>query len=222
MKSGGNLKRTPLGQGAKSLARGSTFTSRGDGLKRVELKRMSSHTDAASEPTKPTRRPVRFKASTPAYHHDCFRCPDHQRRRAQTWHHWVAQRAIRDHCRGLRLDESAERALLRRLLNDPRNLSPCCRECHNAGEFSARYRFRQDEIPASARQFAAELGPWAVARLDRIGRDAAGELISAQYATRIGAVLPLAQMTKTERRAWLEANPVPRWPGRDPLPESSP
>jgi hypothetical protein len=109
--------------------------------------------ERARAPKKPDAR-VTFKARKPARTHRCFRCGD----RATSWHHWLPQQAIRVYVRGLRLTDEASRILLRDLLRDERNLSPACHHC-NLAENDRSRPFTASEVPASAREFAGELGP---------------------------------------------------------------
>jgi len=53
-----------------------------------------------------------------------------------------------------------------RVLNDPRNLMELCMECH-FGHENWRPRLARHLVPQSAWEFAAELGDWATARLER-------------------------------------------------------
>lgn len=100
--------------------------------------------------------PVRFQAKEAARRGVCFRC---RVRKADHWHHWTPQQHIRVYVRGLRLPETDARRLLRRLLRDERNLSRACRSCHLASEFAPDGRFTWEDVPGSAVEFAAELGP---------------------------------------------------------------
>lgn len=100
----------------------------------------------------------------------CVKCLSRGRSaRAVNWHHWVPQQQLRVYVRGLRLDEDARRGLLRRLLHDGRNISPVCGTCHDSHEAPGvgSERFSADDVPSSAREFAAELGPEWVERLRR-------------------------------------------------------
>jgi hypothetical protein len=108
----------------------------------------------------PGEKRVVFKARTAARKHRCFRCG----RRAQQWHHWLPQQAIRVYVRGLRLASEDARPLLRRLLRDERNLSAVCAGCHAEHESPGvdSRRFAAEDVVSTAHEFAAELGPeWA-------------------------------------------------------------
>jgi hypothetical protein len=112
------------------------------------------------------RKRVRFVAKRPARTQKCFRCGA----RAAHWHHWLPQQAIRVYAaydRTVRwLTEDEHRLLLRRLLRDERNLSPVCAPCHMTTK-AGRDAFTAAEVPARAREFAAELGAeWA----EKLGR----------------------------------------------------
>lgn len=107
-------------------------------------------------------RRVRFRAAVPARKQRCERCGA----RAGSHHHWTPQQALRAHVRGLRLPDAEAAALLRDLLNDPGNLSAFCARCHQRGESWAD-RWGAADVPERARRFAADLGEWAVQRLER-------------------------------------------------------
>lgn len=51
-------------------------------------------------------------------------------------------------------------------LRDARNAMPLCMACH-FGHENWRPRLPRHMVPTSAWEFAAELGPWATARLER-------------------------------------------------------
>lgn len=115
---------------------------------------------AARDATPARKPPVKFRAKSPAREHACVR---HARcgRRASGWHHWLPQQHIRTFVRGLRLSEDSARALLKKLLEDERNLVAMCHECHEAHEGRSR-PLSGEEVPHAAKVFALELGPeWA-------------------------------------------------------------
>ena len=111
---------------------------------------------------------VPFKAATPASSHRCARLlPDGSQcsRWAITYHHWLPQEQIRLYVERVArwTPEDGRRRLLSQLLNDPRNLSPFCVNCHYSSEpVQPRWRqfrpFARAEVPESAFAFAAELG----------------------------------------------------------------
>ena len=107
--------------------------------------------------------PVRFKAKRPAGDFQCAKCP----RRATSWHHLLAQQHIRSYAITLRLPDAEERAVLRVLLPDERNLLPMCDTCHMAEEHSPRVVLTAADVPPAAHAFAAELGPEWAERLRR-------------------------------------------------------
>lgn len=99
----------------------------------------------------------------------CAQClADGKSRKAAAWHHWLGQQHIRAYVDSQRIrDEGQDRALRRRLLHDERNLSPMCWRCHDDHENVANGRkFAAGLVPEPAREFAAELGPWFVVRLE--------------------------------------------------------
>lgn len=103
----------------------------------------------------PGARRVEFRARTPAREHTCFKC---KRRKAQHWHHWSPQSHIRAFVRAERIRELRHEAvLLRRLLRDERNLSPVCAGCHGDKALGAS-RLTREDVPASAFEFAMEMG----------------------------------------------------------------
>jgi hypothetical protein len=105
---------------------------------------------------------VPFRAKRPARTQKCARCLYHW---AEHHHHWVRDRWIRDHMRARAKAEGLEpkyvRLILGRLLRDERNLWPVCRDCHPFVE-------RNHTPPESAFEFASELGPEWLARLQRL------------------------------------------------------
>lgn len=109
--------------------------------------------------------PVRFKAKTPARTQAC-RCGE----RATGWHHWLPQQQIRVYVRGLRLDGRASRRRLRSLLADERNLIAVCAACHDLIDplLGLGPQARRCDVPASAFEFAAELGAEWLVRLERL------------------------------------------------------
>lgn len=114
-------------------------------------------------------RPVRFRARRRARDFRCFRatCPRH----AAHWHHWLPQELIKVFVDTLRIrDDDEERAALRELLRDERNLSPVCAGCHFTHEHPGvdTQRFGADDVPPTAHEFAAELGPEWAERLRRM------------------------------------------------------
>lgn len=115
---------------------------------------------------------VPFKALHAARGRPCGRCErarrfsDGRPVRAAGWHHWVPQQHLRAYVRGLRLDPGIAKQYLRRLLKDERNLYAVCSSCHQNAEHG-NTPFTREEIPASAWDFARELGEWAVVRLER-------------------------------------------------------
>jgi hypothetical protein len=106
--------------------------------------------------TRPSKGRSQFRARTPANRFDCARgCGQ----RARTWHHWVPKHAIR---------REVPAGAVTSTLRDERNLTPLCFRCHMDGEAVAGSRpFTAGEIPASAWEFARELGTWAVLRLEQ-------------------------------------------------------
>jgi hypothetical protein len=126
--------------------------------------------DAPAQAAPAKRARVEFKAPGAARELYCVRCERRARkRRARSWHHWVPQQALRRHAAAERLDENEERRLTRKLINDPRNVSPVCGECHVDHEAPMpRDPFLAQDVPASARAFAAELGEPFVALLERL------------------------------------------------------
>lgn len=75
------------------------------------------------------------------------------KRRAVHLHHLIPKQVLRREGRKDRL-------------TDPRGLMPLCFECHFNHESWAR-RIHREELPASVYTFAAEMGEWAVVRLER-------------------------------------------------------
>lgn len=101
----------------------------------------------------------------------CWACLRRDRSRpGREWHHWLPQRLLREYVRSLRLDAEQARTVLRRLLHDERNLSPVCLTCHDAHEHPgvSNERFGRADVPASAIEFAVELGPEWAERLRRL------------------------------------------------------
>jgi hypothetical protein len=95
----------------------------------------------------------------------CAICGTTRRRREA--HHLLAQEHIRTWVASLRMgDERAERNLLRRLLSDPRNGIAACPTCHQRVE-GRSVPLARSKVPPTAFAFAAELGEWAVVRLER-------------------------------------------------------
>lgn len=120
-------------------------------------------------------RKVVFRAKVPASEMRCGRgyACGHLRprfRMAQSWHHWLPQRDIRRHVDALvRSRPKRElRRLLRGLLADERNLIALCRECHDAHEHTLAGRYGWADVPASAVEFAGELGVEFVVVLERL------------------------------------------------------
>jgi hypothetical protein len=160
--------------------------NRGPGPKRrtalgrttATLRRSEGLTRGSGPPNrqKAAQAPVAFRASTPAARHQCATCGPWRSvtspgRTATTYHHVVPQRWIRDHVRGLHIeDEAQERRLLRRLLRDPRNLVPLCDACHARQENPGIHcrPVRQYHFPPGLMTFAMELGDWCVARVERL------------------------------------------------------
>lgn len=104
-----------------------------------------------------------FKARRPARTQPCAcGCGE----RAAHWHHWLEQEHIRVYARGLRLPDQAHDKLLRALLRDERNLSAYAAGCH-LDTREGQTGFTAEDVPASAHQFAAELGPEWAERLRR-------------------------------------------------------
>lgn len=170
------MKRTGIKAGAKSLARRSTFKSRGHGLERKPRSgKRTAYGSTLAPRAQGKKAPVKFSPDVKAHELLCVHClglgierfADHQ-------HHWLAQEHIRVYVRGvpeLRYDEVARRRLERKLLNDPRNLSPFCEPRHMAHE-SGQEPFTREDVKSSAWTFADEIGlAW---RLDRdyLGRQA--------------------------------------------------
>ena len=119
---------------------------------------------ARRSPNGPRTPHVQFRAKTPASTFMCRRCGQH---RASTWHHWLPVRKLREHVRSLRLPHDEARVLLSALIHDERNLSPYALTCHLAAENHAP-PFTRAEVPASAFEFADELGlVWLIERLYR-------------------------------------------------------
>jgi hypothetical protein len=95
----------------------------------------------------------------------CAICGTTRRRREA--HHLLAQEHIRTWVTSLRMgDEKAERAYLRRLLSDPRNGVAACPTCHQQVE-GRSVPLPRSKVPPEAFAFAAELGEWAIVRLER-------------------------------------------------------
>lgn len=93
----------------------------------------------------------------------CAKC----RRRGCQGHHVLGQQHIGDYVRGLRLDDAEAFALEEQLLSDRRNRLPLCPDCHYEHEYEPYGRLPRRFVPASAWEFAPELGTWAVVRLER-------------------------------------------------------
>jgi hypothetical protein len=104
---------------------------------------------------------VPFRAKRPARTQKCVTCG----RRAQAWHHWLPQAAIRGYARGWAYENGVDaptvKSTLRFLLQDERGLSPTCHDHHGLLE-------RNHTPPESAFEFASELGPEWLARLQRL------------------------------------------------------
>jgi hypothetical protein len=93
----------------------------------------------------------------------CERC---RKSRAVHWHHWLPQESIRVYVRSLRLPDDAADGMLRRLLHDRRNISALCLRCHgNTG--TVGHGMRRKDVRPDAFEFAAELGPEWLTRLER-------------------------------------------------------
>jgi hypothetical protein len=121
----------------------------------------SAPSKAKSKPKK--KAPVTFKPQVSAREFKCERC---RRFKGAHWHHWLPQESIKVYVRGLRLPEDAERARLRVLLHDRRNVSALCVTCHgNTGTLG--HRMTRKDVKPSAFEFARELGPEWLARLER-------------------------------------------------------
>lgn len=98
---------------------------------------------------------VRFRRRAPASEERCATC---RRSRAAHWHHWLKQQHVRAYVRSLRIrDDGERRRVEHELLHDPRNLSALCADCH-ALEDGVAVRLVREDVPASAFEFAAELG----------------------------------------------------------------
>jgi hypothetical protein len=98
----------------------------------------------------------------------CAICGTRKRRREA--HHVLPQQHIRTYAHSLRLPEDEERRLLRRLLTDRRNRLVLCAgplSCHAQLE-ARRLLVTRHRTPASAWEFAAELGEAYVMRLERL------------------------------------------------------
>jgi hypothetical protein len=111
------------------------------------------------------RKRVEFRARRPAREQACAwpGCD----RSAASWHHWLTQDAIRAYVRSLRIrDEPEEDRLLRRLLRDERNLSPFCAR-HHGPHGTTAHEYTWPQVPASACEFARELGREWFAKLRR-------------------------------------------------------
>lgn len=135
---------------------------RSSSLERQQEQATVERINAASPTYQP---PVSFRGPL-LRGHACFSCLRHDRRRpARQWHHWLGQSQIKAYVRSLRIrDDVEQRALLRRLLHDRRNISPVCADCHAASDPTqgADGNWTADCVPKSAHEFAAELGPeWA-------------------------------------------------------------
>lgn len=111
-----------------------------------------------------TKDRVEFRALRPAKSQTCSwrGCT----RTAASWHHWTAQQHLRVFARSLRLPDEQERAVLRDLLRDERNLSPFCRK-HHGSHGTTSHEFAWSQVPRSAREFARELGDEWFERLRR-------------------------------------------------------
>jgi hypothetical protein len=127
---------------------------------------------ASSSPSESTlahrfRKKVQFRPSTSASDHPCEPCARRGRKQqACHWHHWLEQEQLRIYARGQRLGVAETRALVRGLINDRRNFSPVCRECHGTGKTHG-HRFVFADVPPSAFAFALELGQEWFERLRR-------------------------------------------------------
>lgn len=82
-------------------------------------------------------------------------------------HHILGAAHLRTFVAGLRLPEDEARRRLRALLSDDRNVLALHFRCHLNVEahFATVPRAR---LPADVWEFAAELGPWATIRLERM------------------------------------------------------
>lgn len=139
---------------------------------------------AAAKPSPPPELTMRkalatpFRARRPARARLCWRC---LQRDATGWHHWVPAEHLRVMMAGLALvrgwtPRQAQRRL-RDWLRDERNLTPACHSCHMKGEQTISNRWRAEEIPQRAREFAAEVD----AELTDAGRRAEAALRLEQY-----------------------------------------
>lgn len=110
---------------------------------------------------------VQFKSRRAAANYPCARHPGEDPRRvhrASTWHHWLPKYKLREYVRGLRLPYDDAYKLLRKLIHDERNLTPYALGCHISAERdqprfgTSAPPFRRSEVPASAFEFAREIG----------------------------------------------------------------
>jgi hypothetical protein len=124
--------------------------------------------EAAERPARTARRKVHFSSPGPASGYVCA-WPGCEKA-GKTWHHWLMRQHLKAYVDTLRLrDEGEERGLLRQLLRDPRNIDPFCGD-HHGSHGTNSHRFELEQVPASAFEFAGELGSeWAV-KLERTYR----------------------------------------------------
>jgi hypothetical protein len=80
-------------------------------------------------------------------------------------HHWLEKSWIKDHERTVAYQGLVPFDLAA-VLNDPRDASLCCRRHHDLIG-SRLVVVRRGDLPGHVEEFAAELGPKAVARLER-------------------------------------------------------
>lgn len=126
-------------------------------------------------PAKRVARPqVKFRARGRARDQVCELCAGVGPHRAAQWHHWLPQQQIRVFVRGLRLVDEEHDRVLRELLRDERNLSALCVARHMDHEGGGR-PFARSDVPSSAFEFAAELGPEWLERLRRAYPEPASE-----------------------------------------------
>jgi hypothetical protein len=128
------------------------------------------HEQEAVQVRRKALREVTFSAAAPARGEMCAWCFERQRFRAATsWHHFLPQEQIRRYVDGLvrTMGKRELVRLLRRLLADERNLVALCFDCHDGHEHTISGRRGIEVVPASAFEFAGELGPEWVERLRR-------------------------------------------------------
>lgn len=106
---------------------------------------------------------VVFRPALPASSFPCARCarllplPDVPR--AVQWHHWLEQQHLKTYVLTLRIRDEREEALtFKRLINDERNTSPVCLDCHGITGTQHAAKFDFEDVPPSAFAFAYELG----------------------------------------------------------------